>query len=153
MDAWCWSSMDAVLGAEVVDWIVVGFSDLFLQLTIQSTVFPKEAAESASQRLASQEWQSCIFNLKITHATVSKRNCLNVSFLLFIFFPLSHFPTGLDSCWTLPGWGSRLYSLVGGTPPFIGDNYTVYCLPWGARYSLVELCQNLSARSAQQTFY
>ncbi len=29
----------------------------------------------------------------------------------------------------LTGWGSRLYSLVGGIKPCSGDNYTVYCLP------------------------
>lgn len=39
--------------------------------------------------------------------------------------------------WALSGWGSRLYSLVGGTAPCSGDNYTVYCLPWGAPWTLL----------------
>lgn len=37
--------------------------------------------------------------------------------------------------WALTGWGSRLYSLVAGIAPCSGDNYTVYCLPWGGHYS------------------
>lgn len=39
--------------------------------------------------------------------------------------------------WALSGWGSRLYSLVGGIAPCSGDNYTVYCLPWGAHWTLI----------------
>lgn len=37
--------------------------------------------------------------------------------------------------WALTGWGSRLYSLVAGIAPCSGDNYTVYCLPWGGHWT------------------
>lgn len=40
--------------------------------------------------------------------------------------------------WALSGWGSRLYSLVGGTAPCSGDNYTVYCLP-GQTHSTLKI--------------
>lgn len=46
---------------------------------------------------------------------------------------------GVCLIWTQSEWGSRLYSLVGGTAPCSGDNYTVYCLPWGAPWTLVNI--------------
>lgn len=45
--------------------------------------------------------------------------------------------------WALSGWGSRLYSLVGGIAPCSGDNYTVYCLPWGAHWTLMNVHHTL----------
>lgn len=48
--------------------------------------------------------------------------------------------------WAVSGWGSRLYSLVGGTAPRSGDNYTVYCLP-GQTHSTLTVHSFIIAKS------
>lgn len=105
------------------------------EITIQSTVFPKETAESPT---AAFRWR----------ATPSNKN---ISLQQPIVIEYSWFPSFVragDLCnvrridanlfWirALSGWGSRLYSLVGGIARS-GDNYTVYCLPWGAHCALL----------------
>lgn len=122
------------------------------EITIQSTVFPKETAESATRRLSSPDGQSCR-PIK-TYACSNQHNTLWQA--LFVFFPVleqvkevSCSRTGCErvACliWALSGWGSRLYSLVGGIAACSGDNYTVYCLPWGVRWTLINLRHTLTA--------
>lgn len=64
---------------------------------------------------------------------------------LIVFFTSSISKCLVCLTWVLSGWGSRLYSLVGGTAPCWGDNYTVYCLPWGAHWTIMDVQQNLFA--------